>query len=143
MYPNAVEVPGLVIYRFGGPLIFANAGTFRDEIRAIARREPTPRWILVASEAIVDVDVTAADMLEELDGELEAANIELVFAELKDAVRGEIKGYGLDWLADRDTFYPTISAAVKAYRAAFGVPKPSAHHAEVEAKTDAEPAAKG
>ena len=134
MYPNAVEGPGLVIYRFGGPLIFANAATFRDEVRAIARREPAPRWVLIASEAIVDVDVTAADMLEELDGELEAAGIELVFAELKDAVRGEIKGYGLDWLAERDTFYPTINAAVRAYRAAFGIPKPSGHHAAVEVK---------
>jgi len=143
MYPNAVEVPGLVIYRFGGPLIFANAATFRDEVRAIARREPAPRWVLIASEAIVDVDVTAADMLEELDGELEAAGIELVFAELKDAVRGEIKGYGLDWLADRDTFYPTISAAVRAYRAAFGVPKPSAHHPEVAAEPGADAGAQG
>ena len=134
MYPNSEEVPGLVIYRFGGPLIFANAGTFRDEVRAIARREPGPRWILIASEAIVDVDVTAADMLEELHGELEAAGIELVFAELKDAVRAEIKGYGLDWLAERDTFYPTINAAVRAYRAAFGIPKPSGHHAAVEVK---------
>jgi high affinity sulfate transporter 1 len=124
MYPNAVEVPGLVIFRFGGPLIFANASTFRDEVRAIARRDPAPRWILIASEAIVDIDVTAADMLEELEGELEAAGIELAFAELKDAVRLEIKAYGLDWLADRDTFYPTISAAVRAYRAAFDIPKP-------------------
>ena len=143
MYPNAVEVPGLVIYRFGGPLIFANAATFRDEVRAIARREPAPRWVLIASEAIVDVDVTAADMLEELDGELEAAGIELVFAELKDAVRGEIKGYGLDWLADRDTFYPTISAAVRAYRAAFGIPKPSAHHPEVAGEPGADAGAQG
>ena len=124
MYPDSVEVPGLVIYRFGGPLIFANAGTFRDDLRAVARREPAPRWILVASEAIVDVDVTAADMLEALHGELEAAGIELAFAELKDAVRQEIKGYGMDWLAERDTFYPTITAAVRAYRAAFGIPKP-------------------
>jgi len=143
MYPNAVEVPGLVIYRFGGPLIFANAATFRDEVRAIARREPAPRWVLIASEAIVDVDVTAADMLEELDGELEAAGIELIFAELKDAVRGEIKGYGLDWLADRDTFYPTITAAVRAYRAAFGIPKPSAHHPEVAGEPGADAGAQG
>jgi high affinity sulfate transporter 1 len=125
MYPNAVEVPGLAIYRFGGPLIFANAATFRHDVRDLARRVPAPRWILIASEAIVDVDVTAADMLEELHGELEAAGIDLAFAELKDAVRAEIKGYGMAWLAERDAFYPTITAAVRAYRTAFGIPKPS------------------
>ena len=135
MYPESVEVPGLVIYRFGGPLIFANAGTFRDDIRAIARREPAPRWILIAAEAIVDIDVTAADMLEEIHGELAASGIDLAFAELKDAVRSEINAYGFDWLAERDTFYPTITAAVRAYRTAFGVAKPTQHIADGAAKT--------
>ncbi|HEY4754396.1 MAG TPA: SulP family inorganic anion transporter, partial [Candidatus Limnocylindrales bacterium] len=125
MYPNAEEVPGLVIFRFGGPLIFANAGTFRDEIRELARRDPKPKWILVASEAIVQIDITAADILEELEDELEAAGIQLVFAELKDAVRQEIRSYGMHWLADRDAFYPTVNAGVRAYRAAFGIQKPT------------------
>ena len=64
------------------------------------------------------MDTTAADMLEELDQELEAAGIHLVFAEMKDAVRQKIRDYGMDWLADRDAFYPTIGTAVKAYREA-------------------------
>jgi MFS superfamily sulfate permease-like transporter len=46
-YPSA-HLPGLVIYRFDGPLFFANATTFRDEIRRMARADPPPRWILVA-----------------------------------------------------------------------------------------------
>lgn len=116
MYEHAEEVPGLAIYRFGGPLIFANASTFRDDVRDLARRDPRPRWILIAAEAIVDVDITAADMLEGLDDELEAAGIELAFAEMKDAVRQEIRAYGMEWLANRDAFYPTISAAVRTYR---------------------------
>jgi high affinity sulfate transporter 1 len=139
MYPNAEQVPGLVIFRFGGPLIFANASTFRDEIRELARRDPRPKWILVASEAIVQIDITAADILEELEDELEAAGIELVFAELKDAVRQEIRSYGMNWLADRDAFYPTINAGVRAYRAAFGIQKPADGPTTAEATT--EPAA--
>jgi anti-anti-sigma regulatory factor len=66
---------------------------------------------------MTDVDTTAADMLEELDGELEAAGIELVFAEMKDAVRQKIKGYGLDWQRDRKAFYPTVGSAVHAFGA--------------------------
>ena len=67
MYPDAEQIPGLVIYRFDGPLIFANAKTFRREIRRLARADPPPRWIIVAAEPMTDVDTTAADMLEELD----------------------------------------------------------------------------
>jgi high affinity sulfate transporter 1 len=123
MYPDAVQYPGLVIYRFDAPLIFANATTFREEVRHLARRDPRPRWILVAAEPMTDVDTTAADMLEELDNELEDAGIHLVFAEMKDAVRAKIRDYGVDWLAERDAFYPTIGSAVKAYRLMAGIPK--------------------
>ena len=117
MYPEAETPPGLVIYRFDGPLIFANARTFRDEIRVLARTDPPPRWILVAAEPMTDVDTTAADMLEELDDELEAAGIELVFAEMKDAVKEKIKSYGLGWQRDRRDFYPTVGSAVHAFGA--------------------------
>ena len=124
MYPDAVELPGLVVYRFDGPLIFANAKTFRSEVREFARSDPKPRWIVIASEPITDVDTTAADMLDELDKELEAAGIHLVFAEMKDIVRQKIRDYGVEWLADKDAFYPTIGTAVKAYREVTGIPKP-------------------
>ena len=127
MYPEAIQLPGLVIYRFDGPLIFANANIFKAEIRHLARADPPPRWIIVAAEPITSVDTTAADMLEELDGELDAKGINLVFAEMKDAVRQEIRHYGMDWLADRDAFYPTIGTAVKAYRQFAGIPKPDRH----------------
>ena len=50
--------------------------------------------------------------------------INLVFAEMKDAVRQEIRDYGMNWLTDRDAFYPTIGTAVKAYRLLAGIPKP-------------------
>ena len=116
MYPDAEQVPGLVIYRFDGPLMFANANTFRSEVRHLAKGDPTPRWIIIAAEPITSIDTTAADMLEEVDDELEAKGINLVFAELKDAVRLEMRTYGFDWLTDRDAFYPTIGNAVRAYR---------------------------
>jgi high affinity sulfate transporter 1 len=124
MYPDAVQLPGLVVYRFDGPLFFANARTFRREIRALASADPPPLWIIIAAEPMTDVDTTAADMLEELDADLEAAGINLVFAEMKDAVRQNIEDYGLEWMRDRDAFYPTVRSAAKAFRAATGQPKP-------------------
>jgi MFS superfamily sulfate permease-like transporter len=124
MYPDAEQIPGLVIYRFDGPLIFANANIFRDEVRHLAHADPPPAWIIVAAEPITSVDTTAADMLEELDAELEAKGIRFVFAEMKDAVRNEIRHYGMTWMADSDEFYPTIGTAVKAYRQLTGIPKP-------------------
>ena len=66
-HPDARQVPGLVLYRFDAPLIFANTRTFRDPVRHLAKTEPRPRWIVVAAEPITDVDTTAADILEGLD----------------------------------------------------------------------------
>jgi high affinity sulfate transporter 1 len=123
MYPNAVQVPGLVIFRFDAPLIFANAATFRDEVDELAHADPKPRWIVIAAEPMTDIDTTAADMLAELDAELEKQGIDLVFAELKDAVRQKIRSYGADWLGNDGHFFPTVGAAAKAYRELTGIEK--------------------
>jgi MFS superfamily sulfate permease-like transporter len=115
MYDNAIEIPGLIIYRFDAPLIFANASTFRQEVREFARADPKPHWIVIAAEPMIGIDTTAADMLEALDDELEAQGIELMFAELKDVVRHDIKSYRTDWLTHDDRFFPTVGSAARAY----------------------------
>jgi high affinity sulfate transporter 1 len=115
-YPQAEHLPGLVIYRFDGPLFFANAKTFRDHIRRLAGASPPPKWILIAAEPITDVDTTASDVLEDLDETLNAAGISLVFAELKDPVRRKIERYGLTRTINPQHFYPTIGAAIAAFR---------------------------
>jgi high affinity sulfate transporter 1 len=114
-YPAAEQLPGLVIYRFDAPLFFANAKTFRDEVRRLARTDPPPVWIVIAAEPVTDVDTTAADVLTELDESLNAQGISLVFAELKDPVRAKIERYGLTRTIDPHHFFPTIGAAVAAY----------------------------
>jgi high affinity sulfate transporter 1 len=115
-YPEAEQLPGLVIYRFDGPLFFANAKTFRDEVRRLAKTDPPPTWILIAAEPMTDVDTTASDVLEELDAALNAAGVSLVFAELKDPVRRKIERYGLTRTISPDHFFPTIETAVAAFR---------------------------
>jgi high affinity sulfate transporter 1 len=115
-YPDASHLPGLVIYRFDGPLFFANAKTFRDAVMRLASGEPKPRWILIAAEPVTDVDTTASDVLEDLDETLNDQGISLVFAELKDPVRRKIERYGLTRTIDPHHFFPTIEAAVAAFR---------------------------
>ena len=115
-YPQAEHMPGLVIYRFDGPLFFANATTFRDEVRRMARSDPPPVWILIAAEPMTDVDTTASDVLEELDEALNDQGISLVFAELKDPVRRKIERYGLTRTINPQHFFPTIESAIAAFR---------------------------
>jgi high affinity sulfate transporter 1 len=114
-YPDAEEVTGVVVYRWEAPLFFANAGRFRDEIRRLAR-ECEPEWIVLQCEAITDVDVTAAEMLELLDRELNAAGIHLAFVELRDRLKQLTLRYGLMDTLDKDHFYPSIEAAIAAIR---------------------------
>lgn len=115
-YPGAHQLPGLMIYRFDAPLIFANSRTFADEMRAIAEEHPDLKWILIAAEPITDVDTTAADMLEDLDEWLNERGISLVFAEMKDPVRAKIERYELTRTIDPAHFFPTLDDAVARYR---------------------------
>ena len=115
-YPDAEVLPGLVLFRFDAPLFFANARTFRDQIRMLASAEPAPSWVVVAAEPITDVDTTAADMLKDLDEELNTVGVSLVFAEMKDPVRDKIERYALTRTINPEHFFPTIDAAVAAFR---------------------------
>lgn len=115
MHPLAERLDGLVLYRFDAPLFFANARTFREEVRKLAGADPRPRWIVVAAEPITDVDTTAADVLQELDTALSGLGVSLVFAELKDPVRTKIERYELTRSLDPDRFFPTIDAAIEAF----------------------------
>ncbi len=105
-----------MIYRFDAPLFFANATTFRDEVRRLANAEPKPSWILIAAEPVTDVDTTASDVLTQLDQALNAQGISLVFAELKGPVRHKIERYRLTRTIDPHHFFPTLAAAIAAFR---------------------------
>ena len=114
-HPTAQRVPGLVVYRFAAPLIFANAKTFRKRVVRLSR-SPGTRWILVAAESVTDVDVTACDMLMKLTEDLQERGIALVFAELQDPVRRKIEQYE-DQAIPANRFYPSVHAAEDAFRA--------------------------
>jgi MFS superfamily sulfate permease-like transporter len=114
-YPHARQLPGLIVFRFDAPQIFANARTFDEQIRELVTTRTDLRWVLVAAEPITDVDTTAADMLEQLDAWLNDRGISLVFAELKDPVRAKVQRYELTRTIDPTHFYPTLEAAITAF----------------------------
>jgi high affinity sulfate transporter 1 len=116
-YPQASRVPGLVLFRWDAPLFFANAELFRDRVRDAVANSPTPvRWVIVAAEPVTSVDVTAADIVAELDDSLLAEDIELCFAEMKDPVKDKLKRFGLFARFGAQTFYTTVGEAVRAYQ---------------------------
>jgi high affinity sulfate transporter 1 len=115
-YPNARQIPGLVLFRWDAPLFFANAELFKERVLDAVTKSPTPvRWLVVAAEPVTSVDVTAADMLDELDKTLHEQGIELCFAELKDPVKDKLKRFGLFAQIGEPNFFPTIGAAAGSY----------------------------
>jgi high affinity sulfate transporter 1 len=115
-YPDARQIPGLVLFRWDAPLFFANAEFFRERILDAVAKSPTPvRWLVVAAEPVTSVDVTAGDTVAELDETLHAQGIELCFAELKDPVKDKLKRFGLFSQLGEQYFFPTIGAAVSSY----------------------------
>jgi len=121
-YPQARHVPGLVLFRWDAPLFFANAELFHQRLLEAVARSPTPvRRIVVAAEPLTGIDVTAGDMLAELQQELRERDIQLRFAELKDPVKDALRRLEIFDLFGPDGFYPTIGAAVDAYLADFAV----------------------
>jgi len=116
-YPEARLIPGLVLFRWDAPLFFANAELFHQRTLDAVVNSPTPvRWLVVAAEPVTSVDVTAADVVSELDDALHAAGIELCFAEMKDPVKDKLKRFGLFARLGEQTFFATIDEAVSAYR---------------------------
>ncbi|MCP3471321.1 sulfate permease [Bradyrhizobium sp. CCGUVB1N3] len=115
-YPDARRIPGLVLFRWDAPLFFANAEFFKERILdAIATSPTSVRWLVVAAEPVTSVDVTACDVVAELDVALHAQGIELCFAELKDPVKDKLKRFGLFAQLGENYFFPTIGVAVSRY----------------------------
>ena len=121
-YPAACIVPGLVLFRWDAPLFFANAELFKSRVLDAVDASPTPvSWLVVGAEPVTSVDVTAADMLEDLHKVLQAAGIELRFAELKDPVKDKLKRFGLFTTFGEQRFFATLGESVGAYLRAHDV----------------------
>lgn len=121
-HPEARRIPGLILFRWDAPLFFANAAVFEERVQQAIALAPTPtKWVVVAAEPVTDVDITAADMLADLDKKLHEAGMDLCFAEMKGPVKDILKRYGLFDSFGNENFFPTIGKAVDQYLAAHKV----------------------
>ena len=121
-HPGAMQIPGLVLYRFDAPLFFANAEHFLRRVKKFiaARGEPV-RWVILAAEPVTDIDTTGAEILSRLLDDLETDGTQLAFAELKGPAKDRLRRYGLyDRIGD-DRFFPTLGTAIDGYLAVSGV----------------------
>lgn len=115
-YPEAVQVEGLVVYRYDSPLFFANAEDFRH--RALAAVEAADRpvaWLLLNMEANVEVDLTALDALEDLRATLADRGVLLALARVKQDLRSNLDAFGLTERIGPEHVYPTLPTAVASY----------------------------
>ncbi len=120
-FPDARQVPGLLLYRFDAPLFFANGHAFTHRIRQRIQQAPFPvRWVVVAAEPITDVDTTAAEAIDDLLERFSQEGITLAFAELKDPVKDRLREYGTLARIGEEQCYRTLGTAVDAYIKATG-----------------------
>jgi high affinity sulfate transporter 1 len=115
-YPDAVQRDGIVVFRWEAPLFFANAGMFRQQLRHHVRAAK-PRWVVLQCEAITDIDVSAAEVLERLDRELNEQGVHMAFVELRTRLHELLESYGLLGTLDREHFFDSIREALAAIEA--------------------------
>jgi sulfate permease, SulP family len=115
-YPDAATVPGLVVFRYDAPLCFANANDFKTRaLEAVDRQPERVEWMLLNAEAIVEIDLTAADALGELHDELDRRGVVLALARVKHDLRDQLERIGLITHIGADRLYPTLPVALEAF----------------------------
>ena len=115
---DAVSPSGLVVYRFGAPLYFANATLFLDEVEQLLARASTPvRWFVLDAEAMVDVDTTGAEVLRQAITLLAKRDVVFAVSRADRSFRSWLERYELMELIDQNRFYPTNRHAAAAFRA--------------------------
>jgi SulP family sulfate permease len=112
--PGAVSEPGLVIYRFGAPLFYANAGRFADEIRGLACS--SVRWVLVDAGAITKIDYSAARTVRELLTELADRHVELAVAHVEPELQADLDRHQLTGLIGPTREFDKLHDAIAHFR---------------------------
>ncbi|HEU6445195.1 MAG TPA: SulP family inorganic anion transporter [Gaiellaceae bacterium] len=113
---DAASPPGVLVYRFDGALFFANAERFQRGVTALALRGGRrPTWFVLDASGIVDVDYTAAQMLQRLAASLGEQGVRLVVADLTEPARERLRASGVEDALDRGSIFPTVDDAVDAF----------------------------
>ena len=117
MEPQASGSTGLIVYRFGAPLYFANAPLFLEDIERLVTQSPTPvRWFVLDAQAMVDVDTTGAGALRQAITRLKKRHITFAISRADRALRSWLEQYDLVELIEPERIYPTNRHAAQAFR---------------------------
>ena len=110
-------MPGLIAYRFYGPLLFSNAGDFVGRVRQLVAGSPDPvRWFLLDAQAITDIDVTAAESLHSLNEELRQQGIALKVAHANRPLRKVLERVGFAKEISQESFFHSVHECVEAFK---------------------------
>jgi MFS superfamily sulfate permease-like transporter len=91
---------GLILYRFGANLFYANEGRMSEEVLNIVHNALVPvKWFCFSASSVNDIDYSGSESLRQLHKELKLLGITLVLSHLEDHVRQEL---------DRDTLIELI-----------------------------------
>ena len=116
--PGTVSEPGLVVYRFGVGIFYANAARFSEEVLALVDVPEPPRWFIFLADAVDDVDFTGGQTLVETAEQLEKRGIVFGIADVTDEVRAQLDRYGVTEKIGEDRYFGRLDAAFDAFRAA-------------------------
>ena len=113
-HSGARAIPGMVVYRFMGPLLFANCTVFRERAEELVETSPDPlHGFILDASAIFEVDLTACEVLSDLHRELRDRGIRLVIANLRGDVQDRLvrgwEGVG----SEKGLFAASLGAAVR------------------------------
>jgi SulP family sulfate permease len=118
--PGVRTEPGLVIYRFGTSLYFANASRLVDDLMAITAQGGPIRWFVLDGAAIGDVDYTASSVVSRTIALLHQRHIQFVVTSLMTPVRQQLEHYGISGAAGPDAYFDTPGEALEAFNAQQG-----------------------
>ena len=115
--PGKETEPGLIVYRFGSDLFFANAKRFADQVRALVESAPTlVHWFIVDAGAITDIDYSAAQSVRDLIDELKRRSVRIVFARVSPYLRSDMDRHHITDAVGEKWIFATLHEAVTAIR---------------------------
>ena len=116
--PGARTEQGLVIYRFGTSLYFANTPKLVDDVMALAGHGGPLRWLVLDCTAIEDIDYTASVVLTRLAKQLQQRHVRLALSTVLGPVRQQLDRYGIGPALGPGCYYGTPTEALDAFHAA-------------------------
>ena len=110
-------LPGLIAYRFYAPLLFSNVNHFVNRVRELIVHSSSPvRWFLLDAQAISDIDVTAVEVLHDLNQEMNRRGIALKIAHANPPLRQLLERTGLAKEIGQPSFFGSVHECVRAFQ---------------------------